>query len=346
MMISPKSAAAAGDGFGKQPVCAGPYKFVERVAQDRIVVERFQDYWDKEDIFISRVVFRPIADSSVRLANLRSGDLDIIERVAPIHYVDIGKYPQLRGSAISGFADFYFYIMFNLNNGPRARTPLGQDSRVREAFELAIDRDVINEIVFAGQYIPTNQWLPPQDPFYAKTLPIPKRDVVKARELLAAAGVRHPTIELMVNNVPETRQIGELLQAMTGEAGFDLRVRPTETASAYQASRTGDFEAFLTAFLGRGDPDTFIYPTLACGGPYNDGRYCNPEVENLLSDARTRFASGERKSLYASAASIILRERPNVYLMVRPFLFGYSTKLSGFRPIPGGLIHLQGVKLN
>ena len=139
MMISPKSAAAAGDGFGKQPVCAGPYKFVERVAQDRIVVERFQDYWDKEDIFISRVVFRPIPDSSVRLANLRSGDLDIIERMAPIHYVDIGKYPQLRGSAISGFADFYFYIMFNLHNGPRGRTPLGQDSRVREAFELAPD---------------------------------------------------------------------------------------------------------------------------------------------------------------------------------------------------------------
>jgi peptide/nickel transport system substrate-binding protein len=282
----------------------------------------------------------------VRLANLRSGDLDLIERVAAADYSDIGRYPQIKGAAISGFSDFYGYIIFNLSNGARARTPLGQDPRVREAFELAIDRSVINEIVYNGQHTPTNQWLPPEDAFYVQDLPIPKRDVVKARELLAAAGALHPTIELMVVNLPESRQIAELLQAMTREAGFDLRIRPTETATAYQAARTGDFEAFMTAFLGRGDPDTFIHPTLSCSGPYNDRRYCNPEVERLLSDARSRFAAEERKRLYGDAAAVILRERPNIYLMSRRFLFGYSAKLSGFRPIPGGFIHLQGLRLN
>ena len=83
MMVSPKAAQAAGDNFGARPVCSGPFKFVERVAQDRIVVERFANYWNKGRIHFDKVTFQPIIDATVRLANLRSGQLDFIERVAP-----------------------------------------------------------------------------------------------------------------------------------------------------------------------------------------------------------------------------------------------------------------------
>lgn len=82
MMVSPKAAQAEGDKFGTKPVCSGPFKFVERVAQDRIVFERFPQYWNKEAIHFDRIVYTPIADSTVRLANLRAGQLDFIERVA------------------------------------------------------------------------------------------------------------------------------------------------------------------------------------------------------------------------------------------------------------------------
>src|SRR3712207_849920 len=75
MMVSPKAAKEAGDRFGQKPVCAGPYKFVERVQQDRMVFEKFADYWNKDHIFIDRVVFLPIVDATVRLANLKSGRL-------------------------------------------------------------------------------------------------------------------------------------------------------------------------------------------------------------------------------------------------------------------------------
>src|SRR6201994_4974891 len=71
MMVSPKAAEAAGDKFGLHPVCAGPYKFVERVQQDRIVVEKFADYWDKANVFIDKITFLPIVDSTGRLANPR-----------------------------------------------------------------------------------------------------------------------------------------------------------------------------------------------------------------------------------------------------------------------------------
>src|SRR5437588_816057 len=89
MMVSPKAAKEAGDKFGLNPVCAGPYKFVERVQQDRIVGEKFKDYWNKDNVFIDRVVFLPIVDPTVRLASLKSGNLDLLERALATDIKDI-----------------------------------------------------------------------------------------------------------------------------------------------------------------------------------------------------------------------------------------------------------------
>src|SRR3954468_23893625 len=82
MMVSPKAAKAEGDKFGAKPVCSGPFRFVERVAQDRIVLERFPGYWNKAAIHFDKIVYLPIIDATVRLANLRAGQLDFIERMA------------------------------------------------------------------------------------------------------------------------------------------------------------------------------------------------------------------------------------------------------------------------
>ena len=81
MMVSPKAAQAEGDKFGSRPVCSGPFRFVERIAQDRIVLERYPNYWNKGEIHFDRIVYLPIVDATVRLANLKSGQLDFIERV-------------------------------------------------------------------------------------------------------------------------------------------------------------------------------------------------------------------------------------------------------------------------
>src|SRR5207237_2880635 len=89
MMVSPKAAKEAGDKFGLKPVCAGPYRFVERVQQDRIVVEKFADYWNKDNVHIDRIVYLPIVDATVRLANVSSGGLDLIERVLATDIKDV-----------------------------------------------------------------------------------------------------------------------------------------------------------------------------------------------------------------------------------------------------------------
>ncbi len=83
MIVSPKAAEAAGKDFGLHPVCAGPMKFVERVAQDHVTLERFADYWNKDAIHVDRVIYQPIPDSSVRLANLQAGSVDLVEFIVP-----------------------------------------------------------------------------------------------------------------------------------------------------------------------------------------------------------------------------------------------------------------------
>ena len=114
MMVSPKAAKEAGDKFGLQPVCAGPYKFVERVQQDRIVFEKFADYWNKDNVHIDRVVFLPIVDATVRLANLKSGGLDLIERVLATDIKAVRADPRLKLSTALELG--YLGLTINVGN--------------------------------------------------------------------------------------------------------------------------------------------------------------------------------------------------------------------------------------
>src|SRR5206468_11257306 len=154
-------------------VCAGPYKFVERVPQDRIVVEKFADYWDKDHVFIDKITYLPIIDSTVRLANLKSGGLDLIERVLATDIKSVRDNPKLKLSKAVSLG--WFGLLVNVGNGPKAGNPLGKDARVRRAFELSIDRDAINQVVLNGEFVPGNQWVNPQNPYYQQAFPIPKR---------------------------------------------------------------------------------------------------------------------------------------------------------------------------
>ncbi|HEV8501834.1 MAG TPA: ABC transporter substrate-binding protein, partial [Casimicrobiaceae bacterium] len=186
MMVSPKAAQAAGEKFGAHPVCSGPFKFVERIAQDRIVLERYANYWDKKDIHFDKVVYLPIVDSTVRLANLKSGQLDFIERVGTSDVAALKNDKRFKLQRIVEIG--YQGLTINTGKSDQAqKNPLGKDPRVREALELAIDRDGIVQVAMDGEADVGNQWVPPTNPFYAKNVPVPKRDVARAKQLLKEA---------------------------------------------------------------------------------------------------------------------------------------------------------------
>ena len=341
MIVSPKAAEALKDKFGTAPVCAGPYKFVERVAQDRIVVEKFDKYWNKDKIHVDKIVFQPIPDNSVRIANLRSGGLDFIERVAPTDLAQVRGDSNLQVASVGEIG--YQGITINVDNGPKSKNPLGQDARVRQALDLAIDREGLNQALFNDEFVPGNQWVTPTNPYYVKSLPVPKRDVAKAKALLKEAGVEHPSFTLMVPNNTEPQQVGQVVQSMAAEAGFDIKLQATEFATALDLSTKGDMEAFQIGWSGRIDPDGNAYSFYACGAPLNDSHYCNQDVDKELKAARLVDDPAERLKHYTVVAQTVLKDLPIIYLYHRKWIYAFNKKVAGFTPYPDGLIRPQGL---
>ena len=343
MMVSPKAAKEEGDKFGLHPVCAGPYKFIERVQQDRIVFEKFADYWNKDNVFIDRLVFLPIVDPTVRLANLKSGGLDLIERVLATDIKDVRADPKLKLSSALWLG--YQGITINIGND-KSKGPLSQSAKVREALDLAIDREAINQVVYNGEFVPGNQWISPESPYYQKAFPVRPRDLAKAKALLNEAGITGPVpVDFMVPQGAEFEAVAQVIQSMAAEAGFDIRIRVTELATALKAAEAGEYQAFLLDWSGRVDPDGNSYIFHKTGAPQNYSAYSNPAVDKALDDARLVSDLPARKAIYEIATKQVLEDEPVIYLYHRKVLIAHTTKLEGYTQMPDGLVRVVGLKL-
>ena len=344
MMVSPKAAAANPAGFGAKPVCSGPFKFTERVAQDRIVLERFAGYWNKEAIHFDKVIYQPIVDSTVRLANLRAGQLDFIERVASS---DIAALKSENRFAVARITELgYQGITINTGKSDMAqKNPLGRDPRVREALELSIDRAGLVQVAVDGEGEPGNQWVSPSNPYYAKNDPTPKRNIARAKALLKEAGVPNPTFTLMTPTTSDGQKVAQVVQAMAKEAGFDIKIQSTEFATSLNLADRGQYDAYLLNWSGRADPDGNLYSFYGCKQPLNYPGFCKPEVDDLLNKSRSALDVGVRMKLFEQIATEVSKERPIIYLYHRHWLWAYNKKLTGVRTIPDGLVRVQGLKM-
>lgn len=341
-MLAPKAAAKA--DFATQPVCSGPYQFDSRVQQDRIVLKRFENYWNKSAYHFDKVVFLPIPDASVRLANLRSGDLDLTEGIAASDVKTVEANPKLRLVKVTGLG--YQGITFNIGNGKVDPNNLfAKDARVREAFSLAIDREALNQVAFEGLFTPANQGISTVNPYHVN-MPVAPRDVEKAKALLAAAGVKMPlNVTLLVTNTPIAQQVGQVLQAMVGEAGFNLNLQMNEFATLLDRQQRGEYQLSLSGWSGRPDPDGSIFSFVHSKGTLNDGGYSNPQVDEWLTQARQTNDPAARQALYDQVVKQLNIDMPIAYLYFEPRIFGLSKKLAGFKAWPDGLVRLADVKM-
>jgi peptide/nickel transport system substrate-binding protein len=344
MMVSPKAATAAGDKFGSHPVCSGPFKFAERVAQDRIVLEKFPNYWNKEAIHFDKVIYTPIPDATVRLANLKSGQLDFIERMASNDVEGVMKDKKYKVSRITEIG--YQGITINVGKSDQAKkNPLGRDARVREAFELSLDRQGLAQVVMDNEALVGNQWVSPNNPFYAKNVPMPKRDIDKAKALLKAAGVEKPSFTLVTTTASDAQRLAVVIQAMSREAGFDVKIQTAEFATSLNMADKGDFEAYVLSWSGRPDPDGNMYSFHGCKQPLNYAGYCSAETDALLNQSRAERDPAKRKKIMEQISAQVLKERPVIYLYHRNWLWAYNGKLAGVRNIPDGLLRVSGLKM-
>jgi len=240
----------------------------------------------------------------------------------------------------------YQSVNINVGKGEAAKGPLGQSAKVRKALELAIDRKALTQVVFNGEFVPGNQWVNPQHPYYQAKFPIPKRDVAKAKALLSEAGISgRLAIDFMVTNTPETRSVAEVLQSMTADAGIDLKIRVTESATAIKQGEDGNFQLYMNWWSGRSDPDgnSFVHQT--CGAPQNLGHYCDKEVDAWHLQARAASDPAERKAIYEKIAARFLAEGSLTYLYHPQMLIAHVDRLEGFTPVPDGLVRVIGLKL-
>jgi peptide/nickel transport system substrate-binding protein len=149
----------------------------------------------------------------------------------------------------------------------------------------------------------------------------------------------------MVPNGAETRAVAEVVQSMAAEAGFDLKIRVTEFATALKQAEDGNYQLFEIGWSGRSDPDGNSYSFQTCGQPQNNTGYCDKEVDAAHAEARAASKLEDRKKAYEKVAAKVLAARPEIYLYHAQVLVAHTDKLEGYKQMPDGLVRVIGLKL-
>lgn len=338
MMVSPT--AAAKDGFAAHPVCVGPYAFAERRARDVIRLVKSPQYWDAASYGYAAVTYTYVPDSTVRLARVRAGDMDVAERIAPTDLKTVRDDRNLQLASAPGLAVSHLFIS---QGGSKGTGALAKDPRVRRAFELSLDRNVINRVAFSGEYVPDDQMLPPSDPFHVDR-PVTGRDVAAAKALLAQAGLTTVPVEITFENALTDARVAQIVQSMAKDAGFEVKLLPLETATAIERYLAGNFEVYVGNWSGRGDPDPTLYSFFSCKGGQNFNHYCNSELDRTLDAARAEGDKAKRKALYSQADTILRADLPTLPMYHPKWFFAARKTVTGLEVYPDGLLRLRGVK--
>jgi peptide/nickel transport system substrate-binding protein len=351
MIMSPTALAEKGEDFGTDPVCVGPFRFSDRVAQDRIEVVKDPNYYDAENVYLDQVTYRIIADATTRFNNLRSGDVEVLDRTAPTDVAALESDPSLR--LISSESLGYQGITINIGNsdgitqppGPLSddlASPLSENAPVRQALELSLDREAINQAVFLGQFAPACGPISPASPLSSDAAQAcPAYDPAAALDLLAQAGVETPVqVEMMIGTDAQARRLGEAIQAQASEGGFDIQLNPTEFSAALDQADQGRFQAFQIGWSGRVDPDGNIASFLTTQAPLNTAGYSNSQADQLIEAARASSDLAERRQLYGDLLTLVAQEDPIIYLYRQKNLTGVSDTVAGVEVYGDGLLRL------
>ncbi|WP_163510630.1 ABC transporter substrate-binding protein [Fodinicola acaciae] len=346
MIMSPAALDRYGDNFGAHPVCVGPFAFASRVSGSQIVLTRSAFYYDKAKVRLEKLVYTVITDANVRAANLKSGDVQLAERVAPSDVpllVADGKVKVLSGGTIG-----YQAITINLANvkGSTAKpgvvnTPLARDVRLRQAFELSLDRQVINRVVFNGLYDPDCSPLPRKSVFRDPARKCTTRDVARAKALVASTGAPTPVpVRMLVTATPINERLGAVIQGMAKDAGFDVTIVPTEFVTSLALAKAGNFDAIQVGWSGRVDPDGNLNGQVNTGATTNYGLIHDPEVDNGIKAAAATADVAQRQALYKKVVDRLMAIDGNIYLYHERYFLGVSDKVAGIRYYADGLPRL------
>lgn len=338
MMVSPTAAEEHGRNFSQVLVGAGPFKFVERIRDDRLVIERFDGYFKEGLPYLDRVVYRPFVDVDSRILNLESGAVHIINTVPGKAVKQFQESQDITLSSVGGLG--FRGIWINTKS-----KDLGSPER-RAAVSACIDRQVVVDAVFGDAAVPAIGPFSPATWVVDEEDEAPARDLDRARELLAKAGVPDGfSFQLLITPDEESIRVASIYAAMCREVGIEIDIQQGEFGSIISRMGEGNYTAAQIELSPRNDPDLSAYPWFHSQGGVNWSYYENEEMDDLLDRARASVDQEYRRELYRQALDIFNRDFPYIFTYHLQEMKAYRNNVKGYRHIPDSMMRFEDVWL-
>jgi len=242
------------------------------------------------------------------------------------------------------------YLAFNVTKKPF------DDKRVRQAINMAIDKDSIISAVYQAAGKPAKNPIPPTIWSYDDSIPAYPYDVEKAKALLAEAGVSNLSTDLWYMPVqrpynPDAKKIAELMQADLAKVGITAELKTFEWGEYRKRLQAGEHQMGLLGWTGdNGDPDNFMGVLLSCGsareGGQNIAKWCNKDFTKLIDDAKLTADEAKRTELYKKAQAIFHEEAPWLPIAHSVVYMPMSKKVIGYKVHPFGTHIFEGVDIS
>jgi peptide/nickel transport system substrate-binding protein len=336
-IVSSKAAAGltkdnANEAFntGKAAIGTGPYKFISWTPKDAFVLERFDGYWGDKQPW-QRVVRKEIPNDAGRVAQLRAGQVDMIVRTPAADVPTLERDGALK--VVKGDTVYVFYIEFDQRDKPphvssKDGSPLPsnpfKDARVREAFDIAIDREALAEIAMEGLGKPQNQLVTPNIFGYSKKVQDTKANPNRAKELLAQAGFPNGfkvTFSFTNDRLPGDGAVGTAVSQMLARIGVDVQANAQPGAVLFPARTRGDLSMVMSGWGTLTGEANYTLSSLVHSnapqlklGAFNWRNYNNPEMDKLLQAAAVEMDEGKRRAYLEQAGELTAKDRPLIPL--------------------------------
>jgi len=352
-IVSPKAVAKYGADYGRHPVGTGPFRLVEWIADDRVVLERNPHYFEmgadgKPLPYLDRVTIRFVRDADTALGRLVSGDLHAMDLVPFELLPQIERRREIQ--LVGGVEGNYTYV------GMNTRRPPFDDPALRRAVAYAIDRrPLLDQAYYGGAIQACSAISPPMSFFYNADQCSSKRgqhfDLDKARQLRAQSrdhgtvDVEWMVLEEMTGSGGVGSRIAKLVAPMLEKIGIRVRVQSYDSARWRRKRDTGDFQMYDEGWVADLDPDETLYPEWVTGRPWNFVGYSNREFDRLVSAAQFESNVAQRKALYDKADLLLAHDAPCAFIAHFKVFKALGPTVKGFRYLPADSMRFHTVHL-
>ena len=349
-IVNRRAVEAGGKDYGRKVVVGtGPFKFVDWVENDRVVLERNPNYWETDANgnrlpYLDKVIIKIVPEQSTALAAVTAGELHGWN-TAPYQFVTLLRNnPNLEVYTLTG--GNYVRLIMHV-----ARPPF-DDKKVRQAVAFTINREEMVQQVFFGEAIVAHGPIsPPMTAYYDREFESGTNgqyyDLDKAKALMQESKYPHgATIEYIANPTTFQPRIAQIVQAHLAKIGLKVEINMFEDATWRKRWLEGNFDMVLDSPWADLDPDETIYPQFHTGEKWNVGKWSNAEYDRQVEQARVTFDVATRKAAYDKAVAILAEECPAVFITHVNEHKVLAKHVQGFQPIPADLMNMHTVWLN